>query len=335
MIRPKTKSETQLAISYSQNRFRNFSVSMSFDPNGVSYFEGNYVPSKDATISIATHGFQYGTSVFGGIRGYYNDQKKNVFVFRLLDHYERLLNSAKIMQLNYSKKKEELAEITLELIRKNNHKCNIYLRPIIYTSALQLSPRFHDVKADFALYTLKLNDYLDTQNGLKCMVSSWTRIDDNMIPTISKASGGYVNSALAKSEAVQNGMDEAIFLDSKGMVSEGSAENLFLVRNGTLITPTISSSILEGITRRSILEIAKNLQIPVLERPVTRAELYISDEVFFTGTGAQVAWIREIDRRVIGNGAIGPISKKLQDAFFEIVNGNEKQYSSWNFSVYS
>ncbi len=299
-----------------------------------SYFEGKIVPAEDAKVSIQTHALQYGTAVFGGIRGYYNKAQDNLFIFRIHDHFTRLLNSAKIMQIQFDKTPQELVDITLELVRVSGYRENIYIRPYLYTSALQLSPRFHDVKADIAIYILQLNDYLDTKNGLKTMVSSWRRIDDTTIPTFSKASGGYVNSALAKSEAVQNGCDEAIFLDSRGLVSEGSAENLFLVRDGKLITPSLSSSILEGITRKSILEIARNLKIEVVERDVSRSELYISDELFFSGTGVQVAWISEVDRRKIGSGSIGSITEMVQNLFFKIVTGEEKEYMKWLVSVY-
>ncbi|MDX1957631.1 MAG: branched-chain amino acid transaminase [Leptospiraceae bacterium] len=299
-----------------------------------SYFEGKIVPSEEAKISIETHAVQYGTAVIGGIRGYYNESRQNLFLFRLEDHYRRLLNSVKIMQLQYENSVEALCEITLELIRKNGYKENIYLRPYIYTSALQLSPRFHDVKADLAIYVLKLNDYLDTQKGLRTMVSSWTRVDDSMMSTMAKTSGSYVNSALAKSEAVQNGFDEAIFLDSRGYVSEGSAENIFLVKNGVIYTPSLSSSVLEGITRKTILALAKEEGIPTIERLITRSELYTADEIFFSGTGVQVAWISEIDRRTIGNGTIGEITKKIQDKFFQTVKGELSEYSTWLTKVY-
>ncbi len=299
-----------------------------------SYFEGKIVPSEEAKVSIQTHALQYGTAVFGGIRGYYNKDQDNVFIFRIYDHFTRLLNSAKIMQIQFDKTPQELVDITLELVRESGYRENIYIRPYLYTSALQLSPRFHDIKADIAIYIIQLNDYLDTKSGLKTMVSSWRRIDDTTIPTFSKASGGYVNSALAKSEAVQNGCDEAIFLDSRGLVSEGSAENLFMVRDGKLITPSLSSSILEGITRKSILEIAKNLKIDVVEREVSRSELYICDELFFSGTGVQVAWISEVDKRKIGSGQIGSITEMIQNLFFKIVTGEEKEYMKWLVSVY-
>ncbi|TGK80558.1 branched-chain amino acid transaminase [Leptospira montravelensis] len=299
-----------------------------------TYFEGKIVPSEDAKVSVQTHALQYGTGVFGGIRGYYNEAKKNLFVFRLPEHCKRLENSTKIMQLQIQITPEEIQSIILDLLRKNEAKQNVYLRPFIYTSALQLSPRFHDVKADITVYALKLDDYLDTQNGLTTIVSSWQRFSDNQIPTLSKVSGGYVNSALAKSEAVQNGMDEAIFLDARGFVSEGSAENLFIVRDGVIHTPTIPSSILEGITRRSIIQIAKDLGIQVVERDIARSELYIADELFFSGTGVQVAWVKEVDRRVIGNGNIGPITKKIQSIFFEAVRGEQPSYMNWLTPVY-
>ncbi|HMV78342.1 MAG TPA: branched-chain amino acid transaminase [Leptospiraceae bacterium] len=299
-----------------------------------SYFQGKIVPAEEAMVSIQTHALQYGTSVFGGIRGYYNKSKDNIFVFRLKDHFRRLLNSVRIMQLQYENTPEILAEAAIELIRKNELKENVYLRPFVYTSALQLSPRFHDVRADLAIYALRLNDYLDTQNGLKAMVSSWRRIDDNMIPTLSKAAGGYVNSALAKSEAVQNGFDEAVFLDSRGYVSEGSAENIFIVSDGKLITPSLSSAILGGITRRTLIELCQTLKLEVIERQVTRSELYTADELFFCGTGVQVAWIKEVDRRVIGNGEIGPITKKIQTEYFRIVTGENSDFSKWLSPVY-
>jgi branched-chain amino acid aminotransferase len=300
----------------------------------LSYFEGKIVPSNEAKISIQTHALQYGTAVFGGIRGYFNKEQNNLFLFRLHDHYNRLINSTKIMQLQFFKSPEELVEITLQLVKDSNYHENIYLRPYIYTSALQLSPRFHDVKADIAIYILKLNDYLDTKNGLKTMVSSWRRIEDNTIPTTAKASGGYVNSALAKSEAVQNGLDEAIFLDSNGFVSEGSAENIFLVRDGVIHTPQLSSSILEGITRKTIIQIAKDLGYSVIERTISRSELYIADELFFCGTGVQVAWICEVDKRIINNGKIGPITTKIQDLYFNIVTNREANYQTWLYPIY-
>lgn len=302
--------------------------------NSIAFHQGEFKPLKECNVNIMTHALQYGTMVFGGIRGYYNKDKDNVFIFRPYDHFQRLHNSAKIMQMKPPYSIEEMVNILKELVKRNNYKSNIYFRPFIYKSALRLSPSLHDVEDSFSCYTLLLDEYLDTNRGLRVAVSSWRRIDDNIIPTRAKVSGGYANSALAKSEALQNGFDEAIFLDSRGYVSEGSAENIFIVRNGILYTPPNHAALLEGITRRSIIEIAKKENIPFEIRDIARSELYIADEVFFTGTGAQVAWIAEIDRRVIGKGTIGPITKYLKEKFNHIVYGNDPEYSEWIVPVY-
>jgi branched-chain amino acid aminotransferase len=272
--------------------------------------------------------------VFGGIRGYYSAEKSNIFIFRLEDHLRRIMKSAHIMQMKPPYGVEAMREIAIELVRKNEYRQNVYLRPFVYKSPLQLSPRLHDVRDDFSMYTLPLDDYIDTESGLKTGVASWRRIDDNIIPTRAKVAGGYANSALAKSEAVMNGFDEAIFLDTRGFVSEGSAENIFMVRDGKLITPSVASSVLEGITRRSILEIAANLNLPTVERDIARAELYIADELFFTGTGAQVAWVAEVDRRTIGDGKMGPLTQRIRNAFLNIVRGEDQTYASWLTQVY-
>ncbi|GIX41773.1 MAG: branched chain amino acid aminotransferase [Leptospiraceae bacterium] len=302
--------------------------------DSIAFHQGEFKPLKDCTVNIMTHALQYGTMVFGGIRGYYNKNKDNVFLFRPYDHFQRLHNSAKIMQMKPPYSIEEMVNILKELVKRNQYRSNIYFRPFIYKSALRLSPSLHDVEDSFSVYTLLLDDYLDTNRGLRVAVSSWRRIDDNIIPTRAKVSGGYANSALAKSEALLNGFDEAIFLDSRGYVSEGSAENIFIVRNGVLYTPPNHAALLEGITRRSIIEIAKRENIPIEIRDIARSELYIADEVFFTGTGAQVAWIAEIDRRIIGKGSIGPITKHLKEKFNKIVYGEEPEYSDWIVPVY-
>lgn len=298
------------------------------------YFEKKFIPLNEANVNIQTHALQYGTGFFGGIRGYWNEEKKNLYVFRLKDHYQRLRNSAKILQMNFDYSFNEFEKITLDLLQKGSWKQNVYLRPFIYKSALELSPRLHNVKDDFAMYALPLNDYLDTEKGLRAQTSSWVRLSDNQIPTRAKASGGYINSALAKSEAMQNGFDEAIFLDERGMVSEGSAENIFFVKDHHVFTPSITSSILEGITRKSIISLLEKEGIRFEQRDVSRTEMYTADEVFFSGTGVQMAWLKEIDYRQIADGNRGPITTKLQNLFFSIVRGNEPDYSDWLTEVY-
>ena len=295
----------------------------------IAYHEGLFKPLKDCTINIATHAFQYGTMVIGGVRGYYNEKTNELNIFRLDKHIERLTNSAQILQMKTPKSQSEMAELILETARLNNSKNNIYIRPFIYKSPVQLSPRLHDLEDKFSIYILDLDDYLDTNRGLKLGVSSWRRIDENSVPSRVKSSGAYINSSLAKSEAVQNNFDEAIFLDSRGFVSEGSAENIFIVRDGVLITPSVTSSILEGITRNSLIQIAKDLGINFEVRDIARSELYIANEIFLCGTGAQVAWVSEVDHRIIGKGVIGEITQKLKQTYLDIALNKNKNYSHW------
>lgn len=303
--------------------------------NSIAYHLGEFRPLRDCNINIMTHALQYGTMVFGGMRGYHDPGTNNVFLFRPVDHFRRLHRSARIMQMQPEISPEQMTEIALELVRKNEYRCNVYFRPFIYKSELKLSPRLHDVADSFSVYTMQLDDYIDTNRGLNVAVSSWRRIDDNVIPTRAKVAGGYANSALAKSEAVQNGFDEAIFLDTRGFVSEGSAENLFIVRDGVLITPPNSAAILEGITMRTIIELAKDEGIEVQRRDIGRSELYIADEVFFSGTGAQVAWVAQIDRRIIGDGVMGPITQRLRDRYMKLVRGEDAKFKDWAVPVYS
>ncbi|AFM13491.1 branched-chain amino acid transaminase [Turneriella parva] len=299
-----------------------------------AWFDGKFVALKDANLNIRTHALQYGTAYFGGMRAYYNEGKKNLYLLRLEDHHARLAQSGRILRMHWNMPFSEFRDITVKLLKDGGWRENCYLRPFIYKSELSLSPRLHNVEDKFALYAIPLNDYLDTTRGMRAAVSSWTRLSDNQIPARAKATGGYINSALAKSEALENGFDEAIFLDHRGFVSEGSAENIFLVRGGKLITPGTSSSILEGITRRTVIEIAADLGIETIERDISRTELYVADEVFFTGTGAQIAWIESIDRREIGEGKIGPITEKLRSTFFAYASGELPQYMKWLTPVY-
>jgi len=299
-----------------------------------AYFDGKFIPLNEANLNIRTHALQYGTAFFGGMRAYYNSDKKNLFLFRLEDHHARLAQSAKILRMHWAMPYSEFKEITVKLLKDGGWRENTYLRPFVYKSELSLSPRLHNVEDKFALYAIPLNDYLDTNRGMRAQVSSWVRFSDNQVPARAKATGGYINSALAKSEALENGFDEAIFLDHRGYVSEGSAENIFMVRHGKLITPGTSSSILEGITRRSVIEIARELGITVEERDISRTELYVADEVFFCGTGAQIAWIESIDRRIIAAGKIGAITEKIRAKFFEIARGDSPAHRAWLTEIY-
>ncbi|MBI2074897.1 MAG: branched-chain amino acid transaminase [Candidatus Levybacteria bacterium] len=295
-----------------------------------TFFKDKVVKTESANVPIMTNALQYGTGVFAGIRGYYNKEGGFISLFRIADHYERFLNSLKIIDVNLKYNRNELVNITLNLVKKNKPKTDTYIRPFAYAGSTNLSPNLErDKDFDFALYMMPLGDYLPTNKGLSSMVSSWRRVSDNAIPSRAKISGSYINSALARKEATERGFDEAILLTEDGHVAEGSAENLFIVRNGTLITPSQSDDILEGITRRTIIKITSDLNIPVEIRTIDRTELYISDEAFYCGTGVQVAWIGKIDNRTVGTGKRGPITQKVQDLFFNIVRGNEKKYKNW------
>jgi branched-chain amino acid aminotransferase len=294
-----------------------------------AFFQGKIVPIEDAKISIMTNGFQYGIGWFGGIRGYYNEKKGFVSFFRIEDHFKRFINSPKILGGSFPYTAEELKKITLELIEKNKPKQNCYIRPHGYIGNTELGPNLAHSKFDFAMYMIPLEEYMPLGKGLSLLVSSWQRVSDNAISNLAKASGGYINSALARKEANENGYDEAIFLNKFGNVAEGSAENIFLVQDGKLITPGFSEGVLGGITRKSVIKIAADMGIETIERPVERSELYVADEAFLTGTGCQVAWIEKIDNRVIGTGKIGPITEKLKEKFFNVVKGDDEQYSEW------
>ncbi len=298
-----------------------------------SFFQGKTIPVVDAKVSIMTNALQYGTAFFGGIRGYFDKDQNAAFIFRFDDHYNRFLSSANILGCKFPYSHGELKKITTDLIKKNKPNTNFYLRPFAYVGHTELGPNLANTTLDFALYMIPLGDYLPVDKGLSLVVSSWERISDNAIPSRGKISGSYVNSALARKEATDGGFDEAIMLNRYGRVAEGSAENLFIIRNKTLITPSLSEGVLEGITRRSILKICENLGIKTLERPVEKSELYIADEVFLSGTGCQIAWVEKIDKRTIGSGKIGEITKKLQKIYFEIVRGKSSDYSHWNTKI--
>lgn len=295
-----------------------------------TFFEGKVIPTEDAKVSIMTNALQYGTGFFGGIRGYYDAQKGYLSLFRLDDHITRFLSSAKILGVTMEYTHEALKKIILDLVRKNKPKTDCYIRPFGYAGSINLAPNLaRDNVFNFSCYMIPLGDYIPTESGISVAVSSWRRISDNMIPPRAKISGTYINSALAKLDAAQKGCVEAILLNEDGLVSEGSAMNLFIVRDNTLITNTVVDNILEGITRRTIIQLAQDLKIPVVERSINRTELYIADEAFFTGTGAQVAWISEIDGRKIGLGKKGSNTAKIQKHFFDVVRGKIKKYDSW------
>lgn len=301
----------------------------------TTYFNGAFVPDDQAKIGVKTHAFNYGTGCFEGIRGYWNDQDQQIYLFRLRDHYDRLARSCKILGIGLLKTPAELCDITLELVRRNGYREDVYVRPVAYKSSEIVGVRMHDLEDGLTIFTTPFGKYLPAENGCRCCTSSYRRVDDNAIPARAKVTGIYVNSALAKTEANLNGFDEAIMLTHEGHVSEGSGENIFLVMDGRLVTPSSSENILMGITRAVVIELARReLGVETLERPVDRSELYAADEVFMTGTAAEISPIVEIDRRAIGDGIVGPISHQLRNIFNEVVRGRATSYAPWCTPVY-
>lgn len=295
-----------------------------------AFLEGRMVPLDEAKISIQTHAFLYGTAVFEGIRAYWVEDEEDLLIFRLKEHYERLLQSCRIIRIKPKYTVDELARITIDLLAKNNDREDVYIRPVFYKSAQKIGVELARIPDDFLVFSVPMGPYLDLEKGLKVKVSSWRHIQDNAIPMRAKVNGAYVNAALAKSEALDDGYDEAIFLTEDGHVSEGSAENIFIVRRGKLITTPVTADILEGITRDTVITLATEaLGLQVVERPIDRSELYIADEAFFVGTGAQVSPISEIDHRPIGDGSIGPISAQIQQLYFNVVKGKVQEYRHW------
>jgi branched-chain amino acid aminotransferase len=299
-----------------------------------AFFRGDFVPLRDANVSVMTHALNYGTAVFEGIRAYWNADAKQLYALDLLGHYQRIVRSARILHMEVPYTAEEMAGITIDLLRKDGLQEDIYIRPLIYKSSELIGVRLHNLDADLTIFAIPFGKYIDTETGVRAQVSSWRRTDDNAIPARSKITGAYVNSALAKSEAQLNGFDEAIVLTQDGHVSEGSAENLFILRDGTLITPAVTDNVLEGITRGRLIAMAGDLGIPVVQRSIDRTELYQADEVFLCGTGAQVSAVIEIDRRLVSDGRPGPITTRLSRTYFDAVRGRLETYRSWLTPIY-
>ncbi len=299
-----------------------------------AFFKGKIVPYSEAKVGVLTHALNYGTGVFGGVRAYKNDENGKLYLFRPYDHYKRFLNSCKMMLMDFDETPESMTQHTLDLVKKGGFSEDVYIRPLAYKSDEMIGVKLHDVEADFTIVALPFGKYVSNDTNAHVTVSSWRRLDDNVIPARGKISGAYANSAFIKTDAVRSGFDEALVLTQSGHLSEGSAENIFMVRDGVLITPAVYENILEGITRRSIMEVAaKELGMEVVERPVDRTEIYICDELFMTGTAAQVTAITKVDHRPVGEGVMGPVASKLRELFFDILRGKNEKYKDWNVEV--
>ena len=300
------------------------------------FARGCFVKYDDARVGLLTHGLNYGTGCFEGIRGYWNAEEGELYLLQLREHFERLHESAKTLLMEIPHGVEELVQLTIELCARNGYEENVYVRPLLFKSAEDVGVRLLGVDDAFAIVAVPFKSYYDAEAGLRAGVSSWRRIDDTMAPARAKITGTYINSALAKSEAQLNGFDEAIMLSFDGHVAEGSAANLFLVKRGVLHTPDASQNCLEGITRRSVLTLATSeLGLEVVERPIDRSELYAADELFVTGTAAGIAFIKSVDHRTVGDGQLGPITRRLSDLHQRVRTGRDPKYRAWVTPAYA
>lgn len=298
------------------------------------FYDGEFIEKEKASLPIMTHAFLYGTGVFEGIRAYYNKEENQLYAFRVKEHFERLMRSAHVMYMENPFTLEGYCENLKELLKKNSYRQDVYIRPNLFKAAEKIGPGLLNNKDSYLLFTLPMGDYIDTTKGLNVCVSNWRRNSDNAIPPRAKVSGAYANTALIKSDAQLSGFDDAIVLDENGRVTEGSAMNMFLVQNGKLVTSRTTDNILIGVTRNTIIQLAKDLGIEVEEREVSRTELYTSDEAFYCGTGAQISPIVTIDHRKLGTGEVGPIATKLQKLYFDVVKGKVDKYKEWCMPIY-
>jgi branched-chain amino acid aminotransferase len=299
------------------------------------FFQGSYVKLGEARIPLMTHAFLYGTAVFEGIRAYWNPEEKQLYGLRIKEHIVRLRNSSKIMLMAELPSVDEFTEIVKQVLRRNHFQEDAYCRPSVYKSTEAIGVKLHGLTHDFYVLAIPMGDYIDTEKGIATGTVSWRRTPDTSMPSRSKITGSYVNPAFSKTEAMLNGFEEAIVLTQDGHVSEGSAENLFMVRDGVLITPPVTDDILEGITRAGIIEIAKFLELPVRERQIDRSELYIADEIFLCGTGAQVSPVSSVDHRAVGDGRVGPIARQIGKTYFDAVRGRLDAFRHWVTPIYT
>lgn len=299
-------------------------------PTLYAYFQKQFVPLEQAKIGVMTHAFNYGTATFEGIRGNWNPDDGVLYVFRALDHLRRLRRSCRILHIDLPYTDEELLDIVVRVLELSGHTEDMYIRPLAYKSSEAVGVRMHNLDDDLLVFVTPFGAYLDIEKGARCQTSTWRRVDDLGIPARAKVTGIYINSALAKTEAQENGFDEAIMLNHDGHVSEGSGENIFIVMDGKLVTPPPSDNILVGITRETVITLAREeLGIETIERPIDRSELYIADECFMTGTAAHVTGVVEVDRRPVGSGRVGELTAQLQKLYFDTIRGRLPKYASW------
>ena len=304
-------------------------------PNSWIFFDGEFARYHDVHLGVMTHALHYGTGTFEGIRAYWNPRQEQLHLLQGPAHFERLHRSARVLRMSLPYSVEELMEISLEVLRRNQYRTDTYVRPLVFKSGEEIGVRLHGLADSFLLYTAPMGNYVEIDGGIRCVVSSWRRVSDSSLPARAKITGAYVNSALAKSEALENGFDEAIVLAHDGHVSEGSAENLFMLKDGVFVTPPVTDDILEGVTRKLVMGLIRDeLGLQVVERSIDRTELYVCDELFLCGTGAQVSPVIEVDRRPVADGRVGEFTRELQDIYFGAVRGESQKYRDWTVPVY-
>ncbi len=304
-------------------------------PNTWVFNDGEFARYHDIKLGLMTHALHYGTGCFEGIRAYWNPKQEQLHLLHAATHYERLRRSANVMRMTVPYSTEELVTFTVELLRRNQFKVDTYVRPLLYTSSEEIGVRLHNLNHSFFIYAIPFGNYVEIESGIRCMVSTWRRVPDQSLPARAKITGAYAQSALAKSEAVEAGYDEAIVLTVDGHVSEGSAENLFMVRDGVFVTPPVTDDILEGVTRMLLIRVIKEeLGLAVVERSIDRTELYTCEELLLCGTGAQISPVIEVDRRPVGDGKVGEFTQELQSIYFSAVRGESKKYQDWTIPIY-
>ena len=295
----------------------------------ICYFEGSWVPMREAKVSIMTHAFMYGTATFEGIRAYWNADEGRLYGLKLREHAERIRQSCRILMMKDVPSVDELVGLIVETVRRNGFREDVYIRPSFYKSTSAIGVRLHDLDNELYIIVVPFGNYIDTDSGVRVMTSTWRRNADEALPARGKIVGGYVNMAFQKTEAELNGFDEAVVLTADGHVNEASAANVFVVRDGVALTPPVSDDLLEGVTRLALMEILGNEGIPVEVRSIDRSELYVADEMFLCGTGVQVSSVIEVDHRPMGSGSIGPIGRLVRDRYFEAVRGRLPEYAHW------
>jgi branched-chain amino acid aminotransferase len=305
-----------------------------FAAQGVAYMDGRFVPMEEAKVSIATHAFNYGTGCFEGIRGYWNGERQELYLVKLEPHYGRLLNSTRLLRIDIGMTAQDLCDLTVDLVRRNGYREDVYVRPIAYKSTAAIKVGLIGFDNAFCCFTAPMGAYLPIDRGLSVTVSGWRRNDDNAIPARAKITGGYVNAALAVSDAQDAGFDEAIMLTSDGHISEASSSNIYLVMGGRLITSEVADDILVGITRGGVMEVAARLGLPVVERRIDRTELFVADEIFLCGTGVQISPVTKVDGRIIGDGKMGEVTRSVQDLYLAAAHGEVDEFKHWVTPVY-